>query len=240
MERWSLHSNYSFRIRKVAINYPVGDGYVPIGKYYPSETRFGVHPVVDLGDSDQFLSRAARPPVKHQPTQSLMPFKLLFLVVAVAIIVAGCLGWRWFSRVKSTSIVPDKLNYPCLRIIDGSDWERIDSSRDLNVMPSNRFMNRKDDPLVIDSEFRVFEMSQLKMKESTLGLMITGPKPIQVEFELIARSDKSIDNAKEMITKVLSQEPSFSDEWRQAIPAARSLEAFLELLELPKLLAGPH
>ena len=101
-------------------------------------------------------------------------------------------------------------------------------------------MNRKDDPLVIDSEFRVFEMSQLKMKESTLGLMITGPKPIQVEFELIARSDKSIDNAKEMITKVLSQEPSFSDEWRQAIPAARSLEAFLELLELPKLLAGPH
>jgi hypothetical protein len=114
-------------------------------------------------------------------------------------------------------------------IIDGSVWDRIDSLQDLNHLSSNRFMNRKEDPLIIDSEFSVFEMSQLKMRGSTLGLIFTGPRPIKVEFELKIRRDRSIPDAKEMVMALLPDNPAPTHGSKALISSDTSLSVMQQL-----------
>ncbi len=162
-----------------------------------------------------------------------MAFKGLILLAVAALIIAGGAGWMWIRNGKPISIAANKLSYPCLRIIDGKIWDRIDSSRGLNQISSNRFMNRRQDPLIIDSKFNVFEMSQLKMRGSTLGLLVTGPRQVEVEFELIVRRDKSIQDAKEMAISLVLPEPALTDASKELISKDPSLRQIIELLEEP-------
>mgnify|MGYP003345266489 CR=1 FL=1 len=100
-----------------------------------------------------------------------MPLKIIVLVV-VAVVVLGsvCVVILWGSRWRQAAVVTaDSLNYPCLRIIDGHAWERIDRPGDLDQINSNRSMNRREDPLVVDSSFRVFEMTEFTMKASAIS-----------------------------------------------------------------------
>jgi hypothetical protein len=162
-----------------------------------------------------------------------MTFKGLILLAVIATIVAGGASWMWIRNGKPVFIAANKLSYPCLRIIDGKIWDRIDSSQGLHQISSNRFMNRREDPLVIDSKFNVFEMSQLKMRGSTLGLLITGPRQVEVEFELIVRRDKSIQDAKEMAISLVLTEPALTDHSKEFVLKDPSLRQILELLQEP-------
>lgn len=162
-----------------------------------------------------------------------MSSKVSMILVALAIVGTSSAGWFWLRRAKVVSIAPEKLHYPCLRIIDGSVWDSIDGLKDLGQISSNRFMNRREDPIVIDSEFRVFAMSNLKMQGSELGLLITGPRQVDVEFELIVRHDQSADDAKAMLVDLLSKRSTFTEDSMGSIPRAMSLDDFIELLESP-------
>jgi hypothetical protein len=173
-----------------------------------------------------------------------MPHKASLLLLAMAIIAATYAGWVWLRRGNPTSIRPDELNYPCLRIIDGTNWERIDNVEDLQHIGSDRFMNRKEDPLIIDSEFHVCEMSRLNMKSSPLSLLVTGPRRVELDFELINRSEKTTQDAKAIMTALLSHKQRLADNSTDLLPTAASMSDFLELLEtqrsVPQVQRNPN
>jgi hypothetical protein len=151
------------------------------------------------------------------------------LVVAV---VCAVLAGAWFRRPTRLILTPERLRYPCLRIYDGINWEQINNETDLRSTPSNYYMNRKDDPLLIDSEFRVATMSKLKLQGSELGLLLTGPRPIQVDFELVLRSEISIAQARSLVDDLIHRiEPMPSHELSQANHSTASLAELIELLQ---------
>lgn len=160
-----------------------------------------------------------------------MARKAALLLLVIAILGASYSGWAWLRRERMTFIAPDQLHYPCLRVIDGSSWERVESAAALKRIGSNRFMNRRDDPFVIDADFRVFEMWNPRMQSHPLGLLVTGPRQVDIDFELIVRSDKTVQDAKAMLLELLSHQPTLADGVSESISATASLNEFIDLLE---------
>jgi len=155
-----------------------------------------------------------------------------FLAVAVTAGVLLVLAGTWMRRSARRVLTPDRLRYPCLRIYDGSIWERIDNEAELRSTPRNYDMNRKDDPLLIDSEFRVATMSKLKMKGSELGLLLTGPRPIEIEFDLEFRPEFSVSQARSLVDQLIQQAaPTPSHDLSDSIQSATSLAELIELLQ---------
>jgi hypothetical protein len=153
---------------------------------------------------------------------------LVFVVISLAL---ALLVGAWLLRTRSLALTPDKLRYPCLRIYDGRIWERIANEAELRSTPSNYYMNRKDDPLLIDSEFRVATLSKLKMVGSELGLLVTGPRPIEIEFEIEIRPDISAQQARGLVEKLIRKaEPGPSQAPSDSIQNAASLAELIELL----------
>lgn len=153
---------------------------------------------------------------------------LVFLVIALA---AAVLVAAWLLRTRPLVLTPDKLRYPCLRIYDGRIWERIANEAELRSTPSNYYMNRKDDPLLIDSDFRAATLSKLKMLGSELGLLVTGPRPIEIEFEIAIRPDISAQQARALVEKLIrKEEPAPSQAPSDSIQNATSLAELIELL----------
>jgi hypothetical protein len=162
-----------------------------------------------------------------------MPLKIILLIV-VAVVVLGsvCVVILWGSRWRQAAPVPaDSLSYPCLRIIDGHAWERIDRPGDLDQINSNRFMNRREDPLVVDSSFRVFEMTEFNMKASGLGLMFTGPRRVDVSYKLILRPDKTVEHAESMVAELLKSAGWQPEGESGFLPNHAKLKDLIDVLE---------
>jgi hypothetical protein len=149
---------------------------------------------------------------------------LVFIVVVLAIL--ACVLLR---RPTSKILSPDRLSYPCLRIYDGSLWEKIENETQLRTTPSGYYMNRKDDPLLIDSEFRVMTLSKLKMRGSEMGLLLTGPRPIEIEFELMLRPENSVPQAKMLVWNLIQK-------YEQTLTQSDSTQSDSSLTELIDLL----
>lgn len=162
-----------------------------------------------------------------------MPLKtILLLVVAIVVFGSVCAvilrASRWWQPAPVTA---DSLSYPCLRIIDGHSWERIDRPEDLDQINSNRFINRREDPLVVDSSFRVFEMTEFSMKASGLGLMLTGPRRVEVSYKLILRPDSSVEHARSMVAALLKSAGWEPEGESGFLPNHAGLEDLIEVLE---------
>src|SRR5262249_12681954 len=78
------------------------------------------------------------------------------------------------------------LSYPALLVRDDSKVVIIREASDLTSMNNNYVLSRKSDPLVIDSHFKVFELRDLQLVKSSLGLLIRGQGVEPVKFRLVA------------------------------------------------------
>jgi hypothetical protein len=150
-------------------------------------------------------------------------------ICLIVLLVAAVLLWLRFNSRRQWT--PGDLAYPCLRVHDGRSWELISSEAELKLLGSGFYMNRRQDPLLVDSQLRVFEMSKLTMNGSELSLMVTGPRTIQVQFDLIPAAGNSSQRAKQLVEELLHDtEGELSPARQQELAEAVTFEQLLKLL----------
>lgn len=138
-----------------------------------------------------------------------LPLKSTALIPTLAVAIGLLVTWQHVAMIilpgvfKASFTIHDVF-YPSVLIHDGRTLQIIVRPEELESMPSNLYMNRTNDPILIDSRFIVFELSKLKMRGSELGLVLTGPKQVDVSFDLkIVHPEHSIDISKKMIVGAL-------------------------------------
>lgn len=143
---------------------------------------------------------------------------IIFLVVAM-VMASGVVLWFFYSQPKI--LASTEIAYPCLRIHDSNTWEIIDDASQLQRMHSNLYIMRDAEPWVIDSNLRVLEMHKLSMKGSTFWLMFTGPRTVDVTFELKMSKGDTLAAARKLVGRVLQSvdvelDPQLAAELEQA------------------------
>jgi hypothetical protein len=119
-------------------------------------------------------------------------------------------------------------------LYDNQAWEGIETLPELESMPSGRYMNRRSDPLLIDAQFRILEMTNLKASGSELSLLLSGPRRIHVTFELKLQSNQSETRAKSLLLeRVVNDQAEGAAEVRNQLRSQPSLAEMLKLLRHP-------
>jgi hypothetical protein len=109
----------------------------------------------------------------------------------------------WVVYRQPKILASTEIAYPCLRIHDSNAWEIIEDASQLQRMHSNFYMMRSEEPWVIDAQMRVMEMHKLSMKGSPFWLMFTGPRTLDVTFELKLSKGDTEAAAKKLVGRVL-------------------------------------
>ena len=160
----------------------------------------------------------------------MSPKALVAIGICLIVLLAAAVV-LWFRFNSTRHWTPSDLTYPCLRVHDGRSWELISSEAELKSLGSGFYMNRQQDPLLIDSQLRVFEMSKLTMNGSELSLIVTGPRTIEVQFDLMPAAEKSEQRAKQIIEELLHDaQGELSPARQQELAQAVTFEQFLKLL----------
>ncbi|MCA9193361.1 MAG: hypothetical protein KDB03_16430 [Planctomycetales bacterium] len=106
------------------------------------------------------------------------------------------------------------LSYPCVRIFDDETWAIVHRADDLSTMYSDQYMHRASDPLVVDSNFHIYEMTQLKMKGLETSLLLTGARNIDVTFSLAYKQSSEAEVRKLLYESLVqTDEDSNSELW---------------------------
>ena len=144
---------------------------------------------------------------------------IIFLVVVAILMASGAVIWSVYRQPKI--LASTEIAYPCLRIHDSNTWEIIDDATQLQRMNSNLYIMRNAEPWVIDSNLRVLEMHKLSMKGSPFWLMFTGPRMVDVSFELKMSKGDTLAAARKLVGRVLQSvdaelDPQLAKELQQA------------------------
>ena len=97
------------------------------------------------------------------------------------------------------------IRFPAVLIHDGTTWKVVEGAGELETMPSQWYLNRRDDPVLIDSNFAQFILADLRMRGSELGLLISGPRPIQVSFRLTRDTAQSPQATRAQLIECLTR-----------------------------------
>lgn len=159
-------------------------------------------------------------------------------VLLLVIIVGLGLSWTEIIRVVAPGLYrpplqSHDLSYPILRIHDKRTIEIVANEDALATMSSDDYMNRKADPILIDSNFTIVQQSNLKMVGSEVTLMVTGPRSIQVQFQLVTQpqsGDK--EHAKGMLLQCSSFDPDMTKDGdiRSQISSAETLREVIDAI----------
>lgn len=159
------------------------------------------------------------------------------VVCASAIVAGSILPWPGLVRLQTRSQARaaaaaraptvETLRYPAVLIWNGVSLQVIDSAADLEQMHTNRVLHRDEDPVLLDAVFRAFTLKGLKMRESGLTTMVTGPgvKPVEFTLEAADLPVKS-QTARDLILgcKYLDPDPEKDAAIRQRIARTETLE----------------
>lgn len=108
---------------------------------------------------------------------------------AAAVLACSAAPWpgialRERAKAPARALTSDSLSYPVLLLWDTKSVRIIESSGGLTTLPSGAVLHREGDPILIDALFRVYAMQNLRPRGGAMKLMVTGPGPVDVEFDL--------------------------------------------------------
>lgn len=165
-----------------------------------------------------------------------IPPSTIAIVCGSAILVGSLLPWPGLVRLQSGSraraaalkvSTVETLRYPAVLIWNHVSIQVIDSAADLEQMHTNRVLHRDEDPILLDSLFRAYTLTGLKMRESGLKTMVTGPgvKPVEFTLKLVDLPAKS-QTARDLILgcKYLDPDPERDARIRASIAQREVLE----------------
>lgn len=130
----------------------------------------------------------------------------------------------------------NELFYPGLLMHDDVRVEIISKPEDLETMSSDWYLNRKEDPVFLDSRLNSYRLTKLSMKGSELSLMVTGPRRIGVTFELKRVSpDGTPETARERLLqcRYLSADRERDAKIREGLGWAVTMREIIGLLSEP-------
>ncbi|MFO0906440.1 MAG: hypothetical protein U0939_25770 [Pirellulales bacterium] len=139
------------------------------------------------------------------------------LVAGVVVVALFFLAMFAPALLRSNPLRPRTLNdvaLPCVRITEGTGWELLQERSQLSTMSSGRYLQRRGEPILIDAQLRLYETSNVTMKQSALGLMFTGPKMLDLTYDLHERTDRTPDDARSLLVDAISWS---SDEERRLV-----------------------
>jgi hypothetical protein len=153
-------------------------------------------------------------------------------MVVAAFSLASLLG---LLRPKSPPREPDAsaLFYPALLIRGTSKVEIVDEAGDLTSMHSNYVINRPSDPLVIDSHFAIFELRDLKLVKSSLGMLVRGQGVEPVSFRLVRHEPSGTpESVRTLLLRVeyLNSDADKDAAIRRDLATAESLDEMIAIL----------
>jgi len=161
------------------------------------------------------------------------------VLLGVPLLFGGFISAPEITRVVFPSLYRPKLTvkdifYPAIMIHDSTSWEVVANPEYLQTMSSNRFINRVNDPILIDSNFTVFQLADLSMKRNNRELLVTGPTMVEVTFNLkIDSNEKTPEHARELILqcKNLSSDPELDRRIRFKLGRAKTMQEMLTILQ---------
>ena len=156
------------------------------------------------------------------------PRAIAYAAVGVVVLVAILLAAVWLTARRARRPIPlEEIALPCVRLTEGTGWDVLRTREDLNKISSGRYLNRKSDPILIDAKFRVFETTQVHMKQSGLGLMFSGPRQLDITFQAYERPNCTTSHAKELLVVGM-----YADEIEEVAALRARIETLHELLEV--------
>jgi hypothetical protein len=129
--------------------------------------------------------------------------------------------------------VVSDLRFPVLVIFPGAGHESFNDATSLHDMSMQRVLMHKDVPLLIDSDFRIFHLTDLKSTKSGLSIMVSGGVGrTPVSFTLTSTSDAGIAAARAVVQRHSSgfQEGSDAERRRERLAKAETIPELIEAI----------
>ena len=153
-----------------------------------------------------------------------------FIVLSLVLILVVTVAIAW-TRHRPQRLPISDVSFPCVRLYSDHEWEGIDDATELESMPSGRYMNRRREPILIDSSFRILDMVNLKMKGSELGLLMRGPGRVPIAFDLMPQPQQSQTRARSLLVDaMISHQARTATEIDPIVPPDASLSSILSIV----------
>lgn len=153
-------------------------------------------------------------------------------VVVAVLSFSGLLGLLRPKKAASEPTV-DSLELPALLIRGDSKVVVITEPTDLTSMNNNYVLNRPSDPLVVDSRFAIFELRDLRITKSSLGLLIRGQGVEPVTFRLVPYEPSGTpESVRQLVLRVkwLNSDSDLDAAMRRDIATAETLGEMIAIL----------
>lgn len=129
-----------------------------------------------------------------------------------------------------------ELKFPVLLVTENVSLKACPAEEDLTRLHSNYLdLSQGERRFVIDSDFRICQVLNLRSTRSPYLRMLTGPGTVAVQFEM-EETAGGLEAARKMVLgcKYLSIDSDKADQARQAIAQATSVSEMLVALEAAK------
>lgn len=152
---------------------------------------------------------------------------------AVALLSVVALAGTLRPKPIVIKLTADSLAYPALLVRDDTKIEVLTRPADLTSMHTNYLLNRPSDPLVIDSHFAIYELRDLALVKSALGLLIRGQGVEPVKFRMVPYEPSGTpESVRQVVLRVthLSADSDKDAAMRRDIAGAVTLEEIIAIL----------
>jgi hypothetical protein len=165
-----------------------------------------------------------------------MPMRAATVGAGVVVGTLSLVSLLGLLRPKQTAqeLDANSLSYPALLVRDDSRVEIINRASALTSMNTTYVLGRPSDPLVIDSYFRIFELRDLKLKKSSLGLLVRGQGLEPVTFRLVPYEPSGTSESVRTLVlrvKYLNTDSDKDSTMRQDLMKAESLDEMISILQ---------
>lgn len=167
-----------------------------------------------------------------------VPVRAATLGAGVVVAVLSFSGLLGLLRPKKavSEVTVESLHLPALLVRGDSKVVVITEPTDLTSMNSNYVVNRPSDPLVVDSRFAIFELRDLRMVKSSLGMLVRGQGVEPVSFRLVPYEPSGTpESVRQLVLRVkyLSADPDLDAAMRRDIATAETLNEMIAILSRP-------
>ncbi len=154
--------------------------------------------------------------------------------IALTIAVLSVVSLLCVLRPKSDRpLTVESIFLPALLVRDSASVHIVERVEQLTRMSSNYLLSRAADPLVIDSHFDIFELRDLKMQRSALGLLVRGQGMEPVTFRVVPYTPSGTPDAvHELLLRVksLNADPDIDAAMRRDLAKTQTLDEIIAIL----------
>ncbi len=125
------------------------------------------------------------------------------------------------------------LRFPVLLVWPGQSVMIRSEEDDLKSMHINYLTGERPQPVLLDSDLKIYDMLNLKTTKSGIGLMLNPSGSVPIEFKLQPHLTNGLDTARTLVSgcKWLGGDPDEAEAKRTKLNQATTVAAMIEILQ---------